>query len=309
MRIMLAVLTLAVSAGAQDIASAAASPNALFKFVNTQTRFDWTPLWKALHTDDLFLPECDTPAECSAELIRVPTLGQVILVITHKSSMFEAFLRYRPAGGDAWQYLGAYQPFVKYFKPEHRMVQFGSKPFLVVTSQGVAETGLSSKIENWFDLTRQKFEPVFSFPSEGSYSPLPSGIALVTRGAVAALQTQPMERITVRYHVRFMAIHAKEDEMPLVERSDRVVYVRTSAGDFKEDESLSTATKREVEAFYDLNGESLAKNEFLKFNFKALSEIAGAPNDQRRAWLSAFLQHCPRTAEARKLTTLLAATR
>jgi hypothetical protein len=272
---------LPVLADNAEIGALAASPYELAKFVETHANFDWKPLWRALNMKDeeLFLPVCDeafrgVPA-CSSEIINVADRRQLILVLEHRSSQFAVFLRYRSVGTDVWQFSGAYQPFVKYFPPEHRLTRFGAKPFLVVTGQGNAGTGVSSKIESWMDLTREGLAPVLAFTSEGHYSPLPEGIWRSSGGSVVAMDTEPVERITVAFHIEFEAVISADERLRIGERRDRIVYDRARDGTFKANRQLSTATEEQVADFYeDFEYDDFSDTEFLNFNLKGLSALA-----------------------------------
>jgi len=130
---------LTVPAEAQEIITAAASPYELAKFVETHNGFDWSHIWNALHITDaeIFLPPCeeDHPGvpPCAGELITIVDPFQVIVVLEHRISMFQVFLRYQKVGADGWRFSSAYAPLTKYFRPEHRITRFGGKQFLIVT--------------------------------------------------------------------------------------------------------------------------------------------------------------------------------
>jgi hypothetical protein len=62
---------------------------------------------------------------------------QVIVILTHEPSNFQAYLRYRRLGANRWKFAGAFSPFVKYFAPEHRIVRLGAKPFLAISGQAM----------------------------------------------------------------------------------------------------------------------------------------------------------------------------
>ena len=222
--------------------------------------------------------------------------------------MFEVFLRYQSVGAGAWRFSGAYAPEVKYFHPEHRLARFGGKPFLIVTEQGQAGTGLSSKVESWIDLTMEGFRPVLAFTAEGDYDPPFNGVGRSVRGFVVSMTTQPVERITVAFDIEFEGF---EDRLPIGGRRDQVVYSRTGRGDFELDQSLSTATAKEVEDFYEnVDGhDNDDKAEFLKFHLKGLTGVATGEDNKGRLWLSRYLQTAPDTPESRQLKALLGSSR
>jgi hypothetical protein len=295
----------------QDVASSAASPYDLAKFVETHSNFDWKPLWLKLGITDekISLPRCDAGrrgvAPCSAELIAAGEPLQMIVLLEHNASMFQVCLRYQNVGPGAWRFAGAYAPFVKYFQPEHRLVRFGEKPFFIATRQGEAGTGLSTKVEDWIDLTREQFEPVLSFTSEGRMTPLPEGIERTAGGLVAALDTEPAERITVAFHIGFAAVLRAGETVPLGTRTDDVAYVRAASGRFEIDPSRSTASPQDVETFYNDLDSKFSGAEFLKFHLKGLTAVASGRDAKARRWLTEYLQSCPDTPESKRLKALL----
>ena len=258
----------------------------------------------------MFLPRCEEGfkgvAPCSGEVIALTEPPQLIVLIEHRSSEFQAFLRYEGAGYGPWRFSGAYAPFVKYFRPEHRIVRFGAKPFLVVTGQGNAGTGLSSKVEHWIDLTATSFEPVLDFTAEGRDSPLPDGIGRRVYGTVTSLVTRPVERVTVGMSIEFEAVEDADTRLAIGGRRDRVVYVRAGTAEFKLDGNLSTASPEEVSGFYDDLESGFTDEEFLKFDLKGLMALATGKDEKARRWLSSFLQECSDTAESRQSKAALA---
>jgi len=301
-------------ADVESLSSFAASPYNLAKYVETHSNFDWEPLWRALNVDaGIFLPRCDGGFQgvpsCSSEIIMVDPL-QLIVILEQRSSMFEVFLRYQGDGPGIWHFSGAYAPFVKYFHPEHRFTRLAAKPFLVVTGQGAAGTGISSKIESWIDLTRGGLDPVLQFTSQAHDEPLPEGIGRSILGFVVSISSDPIERITVAFDIKFEAVEGLDNRYFIGERGDRVVYTRDKSGQFELDEPLSTATSEQVEDFYESFGsDTFDDGEFLEFNLKGLAAIAKGTDSKPRLWLQRFLGTCPDTLESRQLRQVMASSR
>lgn len=312
---VLLVLGLIGSAKAEDIAEVAGSPYRLARAINTHKSLDLRPVWKALsvNTNEIFMASCGEEgsgaASCTSELIMVTDPRQVILVIKDGISRFQVFLRYKSVGADSWRFTGAFMPFVKYFHLEHRVVRFGAKPFLVATEQGEAGTGLSSKLENWLDLTRDDLRPALSFTTEGDFHPALNRIGSRTVGVVTKLETQPVERATIRFSVEFLARRMDQEDIRIGRRSDNVVYRRSQAGKFEVDALLSTATVAEIRKFYDELDSDPSPEEFLQFDLNGLVSIATGKDATARSWLAEFLRGSPDTAESRRLKALLHAPR
>jgi hypothetical protein len=194
---------------------------------------------------------------------------------------------------------------VKYFRPEHHFIRFGAKPFLIVTEQGGAGTGLSSATELWIDLTAPEFEPLLYFTSRGDYRPLPDGISSTVHGIVTSMSVEPVERITVAMSITFWRAGPGEDRLELGGRRDTAVFSRASGGDFELLPKESTATASQIEDFYNDIDSAYSPEEFVTFNFKGLQSLAGR-NADARAWLAKYLSSCPNTAGVRQLKALLA---
>lgn len=307
---LLLIANAAVLVRSQELASIAASPYALARYVETHHDFDWQPLWQALGIKDqeAFLPPCEENfsgvAPCSSELITVLDPLQMIVLLEHRASGFQVYVRYESAGTGRWRIAGAYSPFVKYFEPEHHMIRFGTKPFLIVTGQGYAGTGISSKIESWIDLSGKGMEPVLSFTSEGYDFPAPDGIAREVHGFVTALATEPVEQVTVSVSIEFHELQNGDPRIALGRRSDTIVY-RRSRTKFKLVAEHSTATAQEIEKFYDL-GSEVTSAEFLRFHREGLIALAKGEDEEARSWLARFLNRCPDAPEVRELKLLLA---
>jgi len=310
--LLLMVGGLTAFAESGDLAATATSPYELARYIETHNGFDWGPLWKVLGIRDesVFLQPCEEAfrgvAGCSSELITVVDPLQVIVLLQSRPWESQVFLRYESAGVGRWRFAGAYAPFAKYFRPEHRIVRFGAKPYLIVTGQGNAGTGLSSKLESWIDLTANEFKPVLEFTSEGDKLPWPEGIGRTVHGIVTSLETRPVERVAVSMNIEFEAVQDGGDKIALGGRRDRVVYVRKGTAGFEPEPSLSTATVKEVGVFYDDLDSDLGDGAFLRFNHGGLVALAKSKDEGGRSWLARFLQRCPDGVESRELKALLA---
>ncbi|MFN7925392.1 MAG: hypothetical protein U0Q16_35160 [Bryobacteraceae bacterium] len=292
----------------EEIERLAGSPLELAKFVETHSNFEWAPLWRALKHES-FLPSCSAGFQgvppCSSEVITVADPLQLIVILEHESSGFQVFLRYRSNGPGKWRHSGSYSPFVKYFHPEHRVTRLGGKPYLVVTGQGAAGLGVSGKLESWIDLTREKFEPCLSFTSSSHFLPTGDHPGRETRGLMTSYSADPEQSVTVAYHVEFTA-RAGDSKVRVVERSDKVVYVRAKSGNFEMAPRLSTATKEQVEMFYEGSAlDDFDKKGFLRFNLGGLNSVARGNDTKLRDWLEKYLADGPETAESRDLKELM----
>ncbi len=304
MRPTLAILfVFAAGLYAQDITVAARSPRDLVEFVQNHHDFDWEPLWNfsAVSEYGPFLPHCSQTfsgvSACTADLLPVPDSEQIIVVLEHRESSFHVFLRYQKTAAGDWRITGSYTPVVRYFRPEYRLYQLGEKPFLILSEQGISGAGVSSELEDWFDLSRELFLPVLTFTRHGRYSPWPSGIGREVHSTVVSVEAQPVEQITLNLDAAFEFTAKDGATLPLFHRTDRMVLTRNAAGDF---------TAHGPDAFYDIQDDpEPGPAAFLRFAWQSLAEIAANPADKRFPWLTAYLKTCPDIPESRRLKAAL----
>jgi hypothetical protein len=299
----------AIAGVGEDLASAAKSPYEIARFVDTHITFRWEPLWKSLGIqNDVFMQPCGelngAKRDCSEEFITIPDPFQVILILRHGLAMPEVYLRFlreRGTGTTApWKFGGYYSPLVKYFEPRHRMLRFGMKPFLVVTRQGISGSGWSSEIDDWIDLTTEKFEPVFSLTTKGHYSGEPDDVGLDTAALVVSTEPSPVEWIQVAYTARFS--HSGKAFRSF--RSDNAVYVRRGEG-FVFDATRSKTPRADIDNLYDINFDQPSREDYLRYLLPDLKKIAAGRAGDLKDWLTRFLATCENTREERELELLL----
>lgn len=296
-----------------EMARIAQSPYEIERFVEKTPAFEWEPLWKALHIqEEIVLPSCeerlDATRDCGSELITINEPAQVLLLLRHELSGFETYLRFFPenaANGTVhWRFAGHFEPYVKYFPPTHKVAIIGTEPYLQVTGQGNAGTCLNTEVEDWIDLTRMNFEPVFSYTVKGNrcggHTPDRS-----IRGIVVSVKTQRKPSITVSYSVEFSVTLESGTELNLGSRTDKVVYVRNQGQNYQIENALSTLSAKQVERVYGNLDEDLTPEEYFRYDLVQLKEIATGPESPEKKCLGSFLRTSPASPEKSTLDRLL----
>jgi hypothetical protein len=228
------------------------------------------------------------------------------IVILNGGYLHQVYLRYQRTGPNSWRFAGSWAPFVKYFHPKHRIAGIGGKPFLVAEEQGAAGTALSSKRENWFDLTRRGLKPVLSFTSEGDHG---ADAANIGHRVWGRIKTFSPERVTVDLAIEFEASYDGDHIFSLGSRRDTAVYIRSSTEEFKFDPKASTLTAEQLGEFYDLANPDFRPAAFLKFNLESLRKIASDRTHQAHDGLAGYLKDCPDSPEKRELAGLIGGSR
>jgi len=114
------------------------------------------------------------------------------------------FLRYLRDSKGGWQFAGEYNAFQKDSPSHYRVTQIGDKPFLVISSDH-SQNGVATQqvVEDWFDLTRQEFEPVFSATVDGGQWRFGFGVGRNLHAKYAITRTDGVERIELTLDVQF----------------------------------------------------------------------------------------------------------
>jgi hypothetical protein len=185
---------------------------------------------------------------------------------------------------------------MKYFPPKHRIERIFRRPFLIMNEQGAAGSGVSSALEEWIDLTAPKFEPVFSFMTEGSFYLMFGEPGIKVKGKLLSIGQEP-PTITVQYTIQYTT----DDDIPLFHRTLTAIHRRNSTGEFVLDVRRSSPTTKQFEEAEE--GDGLSRDDLLQYALGPLSEIAVGMNASKKEWLKAFLQGCSDTSAKRQLLT------
>ena len=163
----------------------------------------------------------------------------------------------------------------------------------------ISGTGVSSTLEEWFDLTAPEFDPAFSFMTEGHFFTVFGAPGIKVKGKVLSTGQQPRETITVQYTIQY----STDEGVPLLQRILTAIHQRGSNGRFVLDERHSSPTTKQFEEAEE--GDGLSRDDFLQFAFGPLGEIAAGRNTSKKKWLETFLEGCKDTYEKQQLLTLI----
>jgi hypothetical protein len=272
-RLFLCFTSIALAFAQDEIPAPAKSPYDIDRYVKTHKDVQWAPLLSGFGIDPRELPracEAQDPSTCTSELIEIQNARQVIVRVA-EDNWQETYLRFFPVGAD-WRYAGSVTPIIKDYDPKHQVTSFGGTPFLLVNNTGASGSGITSEFQQWFDLTRPSFEPVFG------------------------------------YTIQENAFKFEDHVISAGSRHTLSVYTRQANGEFKFDATLSTSSQKETEDLYESLFD-LSHEDFLRYQFNDLRKIADAKDSVAREWLAFFLSNCKNTPEKRKLAQSLAAHR
>lgn len=295
----------------ENLRQAAQSPYTLKRFVDDHPNFQSNRLYSllAIRGDVEFAPKCE---QCFAELIPAMDArpSQVILRLYEKDWYTEVLLRFFTNTGDAneWRYGGHYAPYVKYFPPDHKLIHLAGAPFLLITQQGNAGSGLSTKVQDWFDLNRAQFEPALSNFVSGRIVSHPQHFGREIDSQLVSFQGGMVEQLRIRYRVRYF--YEDYDDTKLIDlgtRTVEAVYSRAPGKEFQFDSKLSAVSKDEIDTVFGSFDPDMSNEEFLRYNLTNLKGIAIGQPSRAKNWLVDFLKYCRETPEGAQLQGLLAA--
>ena len=110
----------------------------------------------------------------------------------------------------------------------------------------------------------------------------------------------------IDYSVRYTIadLHNPAENIILFDKHQPATITKRVRGHEQFDRKRSSLSERELDAVYNID--SLSDEDFLKYNYKELMQIAAGPDLNRRAWLTQFLRTCENTSEHRRLRQMLA---
>jgi hypothetical protein len=221
----------------------------------------------------------------------------------------DIYLRYiQQAEGD-WRFAGAYAATLYDGSlRRHEIDRIGGRPFLRVASDlSQVGGGFVFQVEDWFDLTRLGFEPVFSFTSEGS-SGFGDFIRREVHGHAYTAADSGVETITVTLGVAFSlsdrSLGVPEMYSGVFERgpNDEKFHLRSAKmGGLL----LTDGEPMPVEDFEALQGLNFKNERALVYTLGGLQKIATGSDPEPRKWLRSLLDKTKNTPEKRELLQLL----
>lgn len=299
--IILASVAFAQNAPDAEIVSAAKSPFDLARYINSHDDIAWEPLWKSLGVDVNLGLAC--PINCEAELITVDNPEQVILIV-NASLPYDVYLRYQKGAGGEWRVTGKYYANVWDGTPHrHEIVRAGRTQFLLISTNGGHGSGLGEEMENWLDLSRSGFDPVFSYAVRGHSDAMGAGISREIEGSAHATSPTEIElRLT-------MYLSYSSGGVGLGRFEFFGNYTRAMGGTFalqsvRSGYPPSPITKEDFQSFVRASGES--EEQDIKYALPRLKEIAAGKNDDATQWLKRILDRTADSPEKRALLELLA---
>lgn len=203
---------------------------------------------------------------------------------------------------EGWKVVGHIDAWSKYRKPFHTIILSKGRAWLAIRNQGASGSGVASYFDIVYLVTTSKVIPAFSYVSDGSQYGGPNSANREFSGVVMdCTLTDNVVRVLIHYSVNYGGERA-----PLFRKTQRVIFSQR-LGSQREvfDRVNSDLTQQELESVY--NVDTLSNEDFLKYNYKELSEIAAGRDLSRKEWLRSFLKTCDHTIEHRRLQGLLAA--
>lgn len=149
------------------------SPESFVKFLEENEKIDWTMLGRALGFPIDYGPCGGTvpgdEGRCQVKLESVQNPPQAVVAVSVEGTQWSSNLfRFLRDASGAWRPAGLVEVSEKEERSTHSIERYWNKPFLRV-SETFNQNGISTgqRIENWYDLTREGFDPVFTFSSGG----------------------------------------------------------------------------------------------------------------------------------------------
>jgi hypothetical protein len=294
-----AFLLFAVCAGAQTT-----TPYDLARYLSSHKATEWKSIWKMWGVPDKDTPACDDAIrKCSVDLITIMQPTQVVLVF--QSWAFDHYLRFRTAG-PTWRYGGSAGSFNKNYGRRYEITRIDEKPFLKTSGQGANGSNWDSELECWFDLSSEKFEPVFVFTPKGDESRMGFGVsrdirAFASQGDQGAIEVDVEIRFSIFHEIdlgfaRFKASYTQEGS-----GSKFTLHAIEPAGG-----AARPVSKEDFEKLVDINVDGGPSDaQLVQFAMPRLREIASARDLDTRKSLKEAIEFWEDSTAKRELLTLI----
>ena len=207
---------------------------------------------------------------------------------------------------ERWRLLGYIDAWGKYQEASHMVLLSDGKPWLLIRDQGASGSGVALYIDRLFQVTSRDLRELVAYSSEGhqvGYSHEPTRDFL---GRISSCEIHDERAtITIDYSVTYLMVSWDQlHYIPLLRKQQRAVLVGSlGRKGTMLDLNRSSVSRAELEAVYNID--SLSNEDFLKYNYRELLQIAAGTQVAKKEWLRQYLKECEDSIEHRRLVGIL----
>lgn len=292
------------------------SPFEIAAFINSNPQANLSQLWERLGVPSEFeraalsLKAC---GNCQAEVLQYDfdqdASDEIILRIGDQLGQAYRYLVFKSTNDyHRWKLLGHIDAWGKYADPVHTILLSGDRSWLVIRDQGATGSGVVTYVDRIFLVNRTALIEGPSYVAEGHQY----GIGReANREFGTQLSSSELKAHKFVVQIECFVEYGFQDPrnsakwINLFARKQKVTLVRDMASKVQYlNREQSDISQAELEAVYNID--SLYDEDFLKYNYQELADIATGRNAVKKDWLREFLKTCENTIEARRLSQLLA---
>lgn len=285
------------------------SPTDIEIFINKHPGADLTRIWQAVGINDNDAP--DAVAECASckaetffyDLDNEPG-DEALLKVADPTRDAARFVVFKPIDlPDKWRVLGHADIWGKYIEPYHMILVSGGKTWLVIRGQAASGSGVASYNEYIFQITRGRLRRIIGYPAAGHQSGASDSVTHEFTARPLSCEVKDGRSVLeLDLYVVYSAYDRESGTYAeLFAKRQRATLIKKLGSDYSFlDPNRSNLSQDEFESVY--NVDSL---DFVRYNFRELSEIAAGKSRGIKKWLGNYLKTCEPTAEVRKLQRML----
>lgn len=235
--------------------------------------------WQSNPTSAGFLTSC---TDCQAEILEHDFDGEpgaeVLLKIEDRLTESCRYVVFRwNEQLDSWKVIGHIDyNFGRYRMPQHKILLSNNRSLLVIQGQGASGSGVSLYFDRVFLVEPNALKEVLSYTSEGTQSVFGSG---PTRDFSGQISNCIIQHGMAKIEIEFAVTYSSEDdsrpthEFALFTKRQKAVFTgRVGKRMLKLNAVNSALSQNELEAVFNID--SLTNEDFLKYNFAELSQVA-----------------------------------
>lgn len=285
------------------------SPTDIEFFINQHPSADLTRIWEAVGINDNDAP--DAVAECSSckaetffhDLDNKPG-DEALLKVADRSREAARFVVFKRLDlPDKWKTLGHADIWGKYIEPYHMILVSGGKTWLVIRGQGASGSGIASYNEYIFQIIRSRLRLIIGYPAAGHQSGASDSVTHEYTARPVSCEVKDGRAVVELDLYATYSAYDRESETyaELFAKRQRATLIKKLGSDHSFlDPNRSNLSQDEFDSVYNVD-----TLDFVRYNFREVSEIAAGKNSGLKKWLGDYLKTCEPTAEVRKLRRML----
>ena len=244
-------------------------------------------------------------SRCSAEIFYYDLDNEpgdeILLRVGDEFAPIWRYLVFKQSPDDGWKMLGSIDVWDKYEPARHIVLQNLGKPYLILTQLAAYGSGIALYENHIYEVNKNALRELMSYPGSGYLASEP---AIRFNTHILSCEVKEGRTFANVEYVFEYSSGVGERKAILFSKRQKAMLTTAKGGVDITNRHHSEDTDYESDTLNFID--SMTGNDFLKYNYSELLNLATRGNSAQKSWLKDYLQSSDNNAEKRRLLAALA---